>query len=389
MGNINKIIYYSYNPLTTKYFEDCHIDYFQSEGFEVEYWCVEFILKTPSGVIGNYNYPGYIEINSYKQFIHEVKKQDNNHALYICLDTLNCLHLRTGIILSCNNCKTAALGINTVPCPIFSYSNIWDQTNDYFFWVKRGLMNKLYVLLKKIGVIHGLDVAFVAGSNGRTGMGRVLPNEYEKAHKVNINSDDYDKTLSMAKVEVPKEKFILFIDEYIPFHPDFNVVNQKNISEDKYFSTLNSFFYTIEEKYGMPVIISAHPKAEKYKTKNYFNGRKIVYGQSCALSKYAECVMTHFSTAIAFPVIFGRPILLLSAQFYKDDCPLLYYGIQPFCDELNIRPVYIDNIEESMLDYTINKNDNNKYLYKYLTSKKSENLESKVIINNFLKNTKL
>jgi len=121
---------------------------------------------------------------------------------------------------------------------------------------------------------------------------------------------DYDIFLEAGGREARStQEHIVFLDEYVPFHPDYLDLGiaAPNTAEE-YYPKLNQLFDRLEHELKLPVVIAAHPRA-KYENSAYFDGRRIVGGDTCAMVRKAALVVSHCSTANNFTVIYGKPSL--------------------------------------------------------------------------------
>jgi len=126
---------------------------------------------------------------------------------------------------------------------------------------------------------------------------------------------DYDLYLKEKNNLFSKRPIAVFIDQYLPFHPDnINAWVKPSISPDKYHSLLNKFFKLIEDQLGLKVIIAAHPRSNYENHPNYFKGRKCIRGQSVKLIRESKLVLSHSSTALNFANLFYKPVVLLTVS---------------------------------------------------------------------------
>lgn len=127
---------------------------------------------------------------------------------------------------------------------------------------------------------------------------------------------DYDLFMKY-KSNVPKEgKYIVYLDEYYPFHPDLLVMGlpMPFIDPDKYYGALCRMFDHIERETGLPVIIAAHPRSRYEGLPDYFKGRKYEKGKTIELVAGADLVLAHSSTSINFAVLFRKPIIFSTTE---------------------------------------------------------------------------
>lgn len=198
---------------------------------------------------------------------------------------------------------------------------------------------------------------------------------------IGINSSDYQGYKKLNNVNTPNDRYIVYIDQYLPFHNDFLIHGISHIDYLRFFSALNNLFNELEKKYDCRVVIAAHPSSTLYKETNYFYGREIIYGKTCELIKNCIGAISCNSTAISFPVLDYKPILLYTSNEIKEK----YFNIHPeyFSDALGLEVVNIDNYGECSFS-SINKDKYDEYRHAYLTTSVSENTNNSDIIISLL-----
>lgn len=198
-----------------------------------------------------------------------------------------------------------------------------------------------------------------------------------------FNSGDYNFFCSIENP--PRSPYIVFLDQYLPFHNDFKVFGYSLIESSEYFRSLNNFFSIVEKKYNCPIVICAHPSAILYKEKDYFQGRQIVYNKTAEYIKGSIGVINQFSTAVSFAVIANKPI----ATIYTDQTQKLAEGYQSaktFRDLLGTTWINIDHItaEDNPIFNEVNPELYDKYKWDYLTTRDSCSVSNASIIKNIL-----
>ena len=135
--------------------------------------------------------------------------------------------------------------------------------------------------------------------------------------KIYSHQFDYDASLSHNLVSESRElKPFVFLDEFVPFHPD-NIGRQVSDCEpNKYYESLNKIFGQFETNFKTSIVIAAHPRAE-YKD-NPFDGREIVFGNTAELVSNSAAVMIHASTAVSFAILNSKPIISLISSLYSE-----------------------------------------------------------------------
>lgn len=124
---------------------------------------------------------------------------------------------------------------------------------------------------------------------------------------------DWD-TNATARQELPEGGYLLFIDDCLALSFDFHLGHFSHIVDARsYFKLINGFFDRLERVTGLPVVIAAHPNGREYP--DYaarFNGRQFYDDRTAWLSCGCVCALTHYSSAINFPVILRKPVALLT-----------------------------------------------------------------------------
>jgi hypothetical protein len=141
----------------------------------------------------------------------------------------------------------------------------------------------------------------------------------EKTELVKIHSLNYDIFLKTKKKK--SRKNIVYIDQYMPFHPDFLYgVNKLDFDVDQYYKDLRNIFEKIEKKSGINVIIAAHPRAFYHDKNHLFGNRQIIHNSdSFDLVENASLILMHVSMAISFPVLLNKPIIFLTSNLLNSN----------------------------------------------------------------------
>ena len=385
MNRFDTVVFMDYAPLTEKIYNDFYFKDIIAKGINVQYWDVSFVINHHSALTPYHGEESTITITSKRHFNEEVKKH-KGRTLYVPIMTYNGLVLSLFLIMSFHRCKIAVFGINTIPAPTFSSKRVLSESKITASLLKRVILNRLSVIFKKIGLIRNIDYIFTSGTKGLNGFGRTTAKELQKAEIININSVDYDKGLNMTEdEESPVEgDYIVFLDEYIPFHPDVVIAGLKVIDSDYYYFYLNRFFDLVEKQLGIPVVIAAHPKAEKYKEHNYFNGRKVLFYKTTLLCKNAKLVLAHDSTSINNAVFYNKPILLMLYRKMQQENMFTYNSTMAFAEALHAQTVYVDEEDTVVNVPEVDPHSYNEYRYRYMTSPETLNVDSQTVFIHFL-----
>ena len=157
------------------------------------------------------------------------------------------------------------------------------------------------------------DVVVVSGHRGiRTAIAQGDAGKILAGH--NLDFDLYRQLAPLATK--PARPYAVFLDQDICFHPD-------HVAEDvpfyatpeKYFPVLCRGLLRMSAVRGVDVRIAAHPRsAYQHKSEAYFGGLPVEYGKTPELVRDCEFVVTHWSTAIQFAVLFKKPIVIVTTD---------------------------------------------------------------------------
>jgi len=158
---------------------------------------------------------------------------------------------------------------------------------------------------------------------------------------------DYDLYLrnlrKSSNIKFKDENYIVFCDEYLPFHPEYIRYNiEPPITPEIYYPTMCKFFYKVEKETGLKVVIAAHPRSKYEEHPDYFNGRKVIRGRTMELIRDSEFVLMHSSTSLNLAVLYHRPVLFLTMVKMEQSKDLSGY-VQRFSSELNKGFITIDS----------------------------------------------
>lgn len=379
--NFSTIVYLSIIPLSEKISKDFYIDALINSGFKVEFWDISEIYSE-TVINTNHDYHKRFKNKS------DIKKHFSLYANY--KDTLFLINIAYTYqfifiyrLLKKFNCSTALFARGMIPTGGGNNSDtkvLIKILNP--FRLLRNVKIVYSLLIKKYNLTKRIDFIFQAGTEGAKVLGLGYNEDFKTAKKIiQINYFDYDNYLeSNCKNETSKT--IVFLDEYLPFHPDFDLLKMEKVKASVYFKEINNFFNLIEEKTSCKVIIAAHPKAN-YDV-NPFNKREIYYGKTLELVKKSELVIAHASTSISMAVCGKKKIELLDSNLFKINNGHISNILKAFSNSLNLRVI---NMSDKKYDFSNSKIDEYKYkqyLNTYLTSNESKDKLTKNIFIEFL-----
>lgn len=170
---------------------------------------------------------------------------------------------------------------------------------------------------------------------------------------VYTNSPDWDVAMQEQEERIVKDRYVVFIDQYIPYHPDF-IMENISIKASQYYHDLNLFLKKIQEQTGLKIVIAAHPRRMNQHDDDYpFD---IIYNKTANLVRYSEFVLLHYSSAINFAIIYSKPMIFLNSPiFKKDDMDVFVNDMASnfHCQMLNFSDIALGEKEGLVLNTTI------------------------------------
>jgi hypothetical protein len=364
------LIIISHEPFRIKMREDFYMEQFMTDGFEVSYWCVQRALKYSSN--SNYLYHENSEnvryLDNNFELINELKSLKANTI--VCLDiwfvqdTFEVLNLLVGLKVKLfkidyfrNQPTLRSTGNKLVKS--FKTLDLKRIFNAFTYKLDRF---RFKVKLQTKGIRLDFPI-FVPG--------QITSKETENIISI-THFDVYSFARNCESVPLVKGSYYVFIDIFLPYHPDIIRAGSKSVEPHKYFKTLRTYFDDIERRTGSEVVIAAHPKA---KYTDEFGKRNCFYNQTPGLINHSIGVLTHHSTAINFAVLAYKPLILLSSKIFTDTksesfvLENIYDVMRGYMLELNCTIVDMEESFELSAFKPVNKLMYDRFKFKYLLSK--------------------
>lgn len=369
---MKKVVYLSFFPITKKTARDWYFDYLSERKVPVEYWRVAHPKARALAVDESYS-PVVREVPDYGRLeeMLRAESRDTSYIVLVPVDGEAVLLLRA---LSRNECRTYFVQWGQMPVNGAAAPS----------WLSRVLFRALahplaffadvrLRLMQKAGLIKPFYALFKAGSvPAWVKCGKVVP--------VSLCDHEIYKSTLAFKEPLVEGPYCVFLDVYLPFHEDLEWVGLRRIAPAPYFGALNRFFALVEKKYGVKVVIAAHPTA-RYDEK-VFQGRTILKGATPRLVKDSSFVISHHSTSVSYAVLNKKPLVFI----YTDDMKRVYGKstmnyINSAAEYLNASLYNIDEIsgEDQAEVKPVDGTRYDAYKYEFITSKEIENTPSREI----------
>lgn len=345
-------------------------------GINIEYWNVS---KFTVQELGNSVYIkdlAIYSINDIQEFEDKIKEQKRSGVLYITYmnyfsKTFSCYKKLTKYDCKILYCVNGCL-------PELDYKKRFNSISFKKIW--NSVIEKIYSSLFLSNIIKCADYELLT-----CGKASLVYKTNSNTIVKRYNSTDYEIFCNESLEPICSDKYIVFIDQYYPYHRDIALHGWKYINSDRYFSLLNDSFSQIENLYGCKVVIAAHPASELYKVKNPFDKRMIYFGVTNNLIRYSVAVIAHNSTAISFAVLNNKKLMLLTSNEIVTNYSTFHYMMVKYKTILDC-PMY--NMDHIKVDYSfknIATSKYNQYKYDYLTNKETEKYSNLEILLSLLK----
>ena len=232
----SQIIYLSSLPLKNLS-KDFYVHELKNlKGLEVQFWNLTEILF---GVKTNEEKNIFeININNHNQFKNEIRLQNNEKTLYIITIAFEYRALLLNYFLKKYNCKTLFFARGALP----QYKRINKLNNINYHRIINFLKNKIAFFFKYLKIVNTYDYLLISGLDGYKTIGVGSEIDLKKSKKYYVNSIDKEIYDNADSKSVEKDNILVFIDEYMPFHPDFKLLNIETVPESEYYDELNLFF---------------------------------------------------------------------------------------------------------------------------------------------------
>lgn len=331
MAKINKIIIFNEAPFCQRDYDRFGIKILQQNGFEVEVW--EFMpMLHPStvhliNVPDPINFPGHRKILNFQDFKSAVSGLDKNcfvisilnyrfdtYKIFRVISLNNIRYCMSAIGSSYPGCAAEVKDIKRKKRPAELLYGIVSALRKISKLVQVEQMSKNCIFYRVPFKLLGIkptnlilaDAAFK------------LPFCYYPMNKdteiLRTHYFDYDIYLEEIKESYQiNENIGVFLDEYLPHHPDFYIAEIPNpITPESYYPYLCEFFDYIENKFNVEIIVAAHPRSHYERHEDYFKGRKVIRGQTIKLVRKAGFVLAHQSYSINYAVLFKKPVVFIT-----------------------------------------------------------------------------
>lgn len=312
-----RLIVLSHEPFRGKMRKHYCMDQFSKDGFSVSFWCIQKLLKysSKSEYLIQERSEDVVYFNDEHDFIQEFQKLASDTILCVEIwfnwDSLKIFKMITDKKLKffrIDHYRNQPVSTSQKQKLVRSIIN--GDFKKIVAAIKTKTSTKLFSLFTRKQNIWPSPLTFIPGRRSEAEFSN------PKNKVISITHFDYESYEEFGNTDsLITNKYIVFLDVFLPYHPDIARLGSSSISAKKYFFSLNTLFEALELETGYKVIIAAHPKA---KYTNEFNGRICISDATARLVMHAEAVLSHHSTAINFAVLSNKKIGLLYSNAFID-----------------------------------------------------------------------
>jgi hypothetical protein len=317
MNKITKIIYLIGSPFNQRDYERYGVETFIQNGFDVFVWDftpflhpqVDRLVIPPDPI----EYKNFMRFNSKRDAIAAISKErEDCFVVSLIPYRINTFSIFRQITK--NKLPYSVFISNSIPDP---YSN---KSKKFLFkkirrLTPRKLINHLFIKIPFF--LFGVSPATFALAGGAKSSTKMPLINY-KTEVAWIHTLDYDIYLDDKESVQGGAKMAIFLDAYVPFHPDnIHAGINSPVTPDEYYPLLCKFFNYVEEELGLNVVIAAHPRSHYDKLPDFFQGRKVIRGKTIELVKDSKLVILHDSTAINFSVLYKKPMIFITMDRFE------------------------------------------------------------------------
>ncbi|NFV78557.1 hypothetical protein [Magnetospirillum aberrantis] len=196
----------------------------------------------------------------------------------------------------------------------------------------------------------GVPCAAAALYGGRLSKGGRLIGPTTQA--IAAHASDWEQVRTARNRAADERPVAVFLDQFLPFHPDFTETGGRPPDPALYFNSLRRLFDRIERELGLEVVIAAHPRADYHvRGGELFGKRRLVIGDTAGLIRDSRLVVAHYSSAIGLAAAFLKPVLLVGSKDVWSADPVILRMAEGYAQTLR-RPLWsldaVDSIDLTM-----------------------------------------
>lgn len=370
---MKQVIIICHDPLTVNIRKNFYIGALQDAGIDVKYWDVSSLVHKEHKLSDELDLDLITRVKGFEAFRLLLQQPSAASAVYIvelypkpsALSLIDLLNALNYTYLRIESYFGSSIPLSNKQRLIL----LWQQL------IRGKLKDRLQLMwrakvLKKPNTVKFARM-FSVRPPGGTSFEKFVPINGLDYERYMVVEDQYAGKVSAEgpPLELPS-RYVVFLDEYLPYHPDFKVlVGYAHVDADRYLDQMNSFFSLIEQKYGVEVIIAGHPKSEY--APEAFQHRRIIKYRTPELTRAAAFVIAHASLSFHYAILWHKPVVICYTEDLKRCNPLGYMIIRYRAAMLQVPAFCLDDLKGFELP-EVNTEAYKKFKYEYLTNPETE-----------------
>lgn len=350
----------------------------------VEYWSIYYLTNKilPSKILDKKEIEKKYIFKKTKDILKKIKELDKNTMVFV-VELPDYAHLKIYRALLKNKIKFNLIMTQGLPTindkyilnlmtRIFNMNIFYILKRVYektmFKVYKNKLSNEMKNSNPKINLLY-------SGEGCKVNFQKTYKLKNKEINFISIMHKDLSDYYQIKKTE---ENQVVFLDQNLPYHLDFDRRNIQRIEANKYYKKLNMFFEHIEKKFNTNVVIAAHPSSN-YNV-NFFNGRKIIKGETALEIKKSRFIIVHYSTILSLATIDKKPIIFLIMEEFPQWMKSIIKKIA--IGELNSTLIEVEKFNFNKdIELKVDKEKYQKYYKNYLYDEKELKATKDIVLN--------
>lgn len=384
---IKRVIFFVESPFNQRDYDRFGIDILQKNGLEVEVW--DFTPFLHPQVIEKVKVPDPINWKNCHSFLtwndafSAILKLPHS-CLIVCLIRYQLKSFSVYRAISRSKLPYCVFIANALPSIDRKKSAI-DLFNNLKKITPYKIMNAVFVRIPhKYMEIQPASIILAGGA-------KLININYpvtKKTETLWMHTLDYDIYLKLHHDNVQRDINVgVFLDEYLPFHPDYiNMGVSAPATPKEYYPLLCKLFDFIESESGVHIVIAAHPRSDYERHPDYFGERPVIRGKTVELVRKSRFVIAHSSTSINFAVLFHKPIIFITSNKLQQS--FMGPQIEQMASQLGKETINIDNLPAKVnweKELSINEDAYMNYKHYYIKKTGSDELPFWQILANLIK----
>jgi hypothetical protein len=235
------------------------------------------------------------------------------------------------------------------------------------------MINSMYHVFLNSGILRiglrGPDILFLGTRHDKQHIN--LP--FKESNIVYTHTKDYDHFRMVNVSQESKSDFILFIDQYIPFHPE---TRNMGIAPDVFYKNILEKLNILSNDLQKEVLIAVHPSSDINQLLMYLPEQMLVIGKTHELINRCNFVITINSSTVLSAYLAQKPVVLITMhELLPESFDLATKDLEKhfLTESIDISDLqFLQKVKKVLSDYRWNESVYNEYIKHKGTLQKME-----------------